>query len=293
VKLLILGTNGQLGRCLSDQLRSTEYEVVYTSRAQIDISDFVAVSRIIRTVVPDVVVNATAYTSVDSAEFVPQEADLINHLAVANLAEICSGIESTLIHISTDYVFDGLRTEPYNEEVQSNPQGVYGGTKLLGELAIKQSACRHLIIRTSWVFSEYGDNFLKTIIRLGAQRDQLNVVDDQIGCPTYAQDIARAIVSIISNLDTNNMASGIYHFCGDQPCSWFEFAEAIFIEAASQGFAVPDQVLPIPTAEYPTIASRPLYSVLDCSKIKHEFGIFPSDWREGVKNVLMKMKSLN
>lgn len=292
MKLLVLGTKGQLGRCLSDQLRSTEYEVVYTSRAEIDICDFVPVSQMIKTIAPDMVVNTIAYTEVDTAEAEPEKAGLVNHLAVAKIAEICADIGAVLIHISTDYVFDGKASAPYKEGDQTNPQGVYGKTKLLGDLAIHQSGCKYLIIRTSWVFSEYGNNFMKTMLRLGEERDELNIVADQIGCPTYGQDVAKAIVSVMSSLYINNMGSGVYHYCGDQPCSWFEFAEAIFGEATNAGFRAPAALKPITTAEYPRPASRPAYSVLDCSKTLNEFGISPSDWREGIKEVLSKMKSI-
>jgi dTDP-4-dehydrorhamnose reductase len=292
VKLLVLGTKGQLGMCLSDKLRITEYEVFYTTRAEIDICDFVSLNQMIRQIAPDIVVNTTAYTEVDTAEDEPEKAGLVNHLAVAKIAEICTDIGAVLIHISTDYVFDGKASAPYKEGDQTNPQGVYGKTKLLGDLAINQSGCKYLIIRTSWVFSEYGQNFMKTMLRLGAERDELNIVTDQIGCPTYGQDIAKTIVSVIPRLAINNMDSGIYHYCGDQSCSWFEFAEAIFAQATNAGFKTPDLLKPITTAEYPTPASRPAYSVLDCSKTLNEFGISPSDWREGIQEVLYKMKNI-
>ena len=292
MKLLVLGTKGQLGMCLSDKLRITEYEVFYTTRAEIDICDFVSLNQMIRQIAPDIVVNTIAYTEVDTAEAEPEKAGLVNHLAVAKIAEICTDIGAVLIHISTDYVFDGKASAPYKEGDQTNPQGVYGKTKLLGDLAINQSGCKYLIIRTSWVFSEYGQNFMKTMLRLGAERDELNIVSDQIGCPTYGQDIAKTIVSVIPRLAINNMDSGIYHYCGDQSCSWFEFAEAIFAQATNAGFKTPDLLKPITTAEYPTPASRPSYSVLDCSKTLNEFGISPSDWREGIQEVLYKMKNI-
>lgn len=292
MKLLVLGTKGQLGMCLSDQLRNTEYEVVYTTRAEIDISDFVSLDQILRKIAPDIVVNTIAYTEVDKAEAEPEKAGLVNHLAVAKIAAICTDIGAVLIHISTDYVFDGTANTPYKEEDPANPQGVYGKTKLRGDLAIIQSGCKYMIIRTSWVFSEYGKNFMKTMLRLGAERDELNIVADQIGCPTYGQDIAKTIVSIIPNLDINSMNSGIYHYCGEQSCSWFEFAEAIFDRATKAGFKTPVLLKPIKTSDYQTPASRPIYSVLDCSKTLSEFGISPSDWREGIQQVLSKIKNV-
>ena len=177
-----------------------------------------------------------------------------------------------LIHVSTDYVFDGNSKVPYKEDDQTNPQGVYGETKLKGELAIQASGCKHIIIRTAWVFSEYGNNFLKTMLRLGAERDELSIVGDQIGCPTYAQDIARSIVEIVPQL-ISLKDNGIYHYCGDRPCSWYDFAKAIFEASHTLGNKVPKLLHPIKTSEYPTKALRPIYSVLDCSKISHHFKI--------------------
>lgn len=186
MRVLVLGSKGQLGRCLSDQLDNTDFEIIQTSRVEIDVSDLAATKDKIFIINPSVVINATAYAAVDKAEDDQQAADLINHLAVANLASICNKLDCWLVHVSTDYVFDGMSLRPYQEDDQTNPQGVYGDTKLKGERAIQASGCKHLILRTAWVFSEYGNNFLKTMIRLGADRDELSIVGDQIGCPTYA-----------------------------------------------------------------------------------------------------------
>ena len=183
MKILVLGCKGQLGRCLNDQLIHTEHEVIYTSREQLDISNFEATISKILEVCPDLIINATAYTAVDKAEEDHETANLINHLAVKNIADICSQLECWLIHVSTDYVFDGRAKIPYKEGDETNPKGVYGETKLKGELAIQTSGCKHIILRTAWVFSEYGHNFLKTMLRLGADRDELSIVGDQIGCP--------------------------------------------------------------------------------------------------------------
>ena len=187
MKILVLGCSGQLGRCLNDQLLDSNHEVIFTSREQIDISKFETTKKKILDISPDVVINSAAYTSVDKAEKDKVNAELINHLAVKNIANICTQLGNWLIHVSTDYVFDGNSKVPYKETDSTNPQNMYGRTKLEGEKAILSSGCKHIIIRTAWVFSEYGRNFLTNILHLGANQDELNIVDDQIGCPTYAR----------------------------------------------------------------------------------------------------------
>jgi len=293
MKVLVLGCKGQLGRCLKDQLININYEVTYTSRDQIDIADFEETRIKIAHLAPDVIINASAYTAVDKAENNKVTADLINHLAVDNLAAICFVTGCWLIHISTDYVFDGNSTVPYLELDKTNPQGVYGHTKLDGELAIQSSGCKYLIIRTAWVFSEYGNNFLKTMLRLGTVRDELSIVGDQIGCPTYAQDIAKAIITMVTQVKAKSSASGIFHYCGDQLCSWYEFAGVIFEEARMSGLQTPSLIHSIRTSDYPTAAERPGYSALDCHKIRNTFGVNTSDWKLGVKNVVSNFHLVN
>ena len=290
MKILVLGSQGQLGQCLNDQLAITAHDVVYTSRGQIDIAEFEVTKAQILEISPDIVINATAYTAVDKAEEERQAADRINHLAVANISSICNQLDCWLIHVSTDYVFDGNSEVPYKEDNPTNPQGVYGDSKLKGEAAIEASGCKYLIIRTAWVYSEYGNNFLKTMLRLSADRDELSIVGDQIGCPTYAQDIAKSIVSILSCLDLKDSSSGIYHYCGDEPCSWYDFARAIFLEAEVQGLKTPSYVKSITTADYPTPAIRPAYSVLDCTKIESVFDVTRSNWRDGIKIVIDRLQ---
>ena len=290
MKILVLGSKGQLGCCLADQLSDTDHEVIYTSRSEIDMADLAGTKASIIDLRPNIVINATAYTLVDKAEDDQYEAAKINHLAVANIASSCSEIGCWLIHISTDYVFDGTASQPYGENAKTNPQGVYGDSKLKGELAIQSSGCKYLIIRTAWVYSEYGNNFLKTMLRLGTDRDELSIVGDQIGCPTYAQDIAKSIVSILSRLDLKRSSSGIYHYCGDEPCSWYDFARAIFSEAEIHGLKSPSNIKSITTVDYPTPAIRPAYSVLDCTKIENVFGVTPSNWRDGIKIVTDRLQ---
>jgi dTDP-4-dehydrorhamnose reductase len=290
MKVLVLGSKGQLGCSLYDQLIKTDYEVVYTSRIEFDISDLASLNKNMLLIDPDIVINASAYTAVDKSENDQQAADLINNLAVAKLANVCKTLNVWLIHVSTDYVFDGTATRPYTENDKTNPLGIYGESKLNGELAIKLSGCNHIIIRTAWVFSEYGNNFLKTMLRVGAELDTLNIVDDQIGCPTYAPDVAKAIVTILPSLSSKISGADIFHYCGDQACSWYEFAKAIFAEAEIFGLKTPNCINSIDTVEYLRSAIRPSYSVLECSKINNTFGIAPSNWRNGIKCVLGKVR---
>ena len=289
MKILVLGCKGQLGRCLNDQLKKTDYEVIYTSREQIDVTDFGNAKNKIRHISPHLIINVTAYTAVDKAEEDSKTAELINFLAVKNIADICAQQDYWLIHISTDYVFDGNSNVPYKEDDQTNPKSVYGETKLKGELAIQSSGCKYIIIRTAWVFSEYGNNFFKTMLRLGSERDEISIVCDQMGCPTYAQDIAVAVVSIISQLNSSDDIGGIYHFSGDTSCSWFDFAKEIYDHLNHFDHISIPTLKAITTEEYPTVAERPKYSVMDNKKIQDDFDIFPSDWRAGLVSALKKV----
>jgi dTDP-4-dehydrorhamnose reductase len=287
MKILVLGCKGQFGRCLNDQLVNTDHEVIYTSREQLDIADFEVTKSKILEFSPDIIINATAYTAVDKAEEDQKTANLINHLAVKNIADICNQLECWLIHVSTDYVFDGNSKVPYKEDDETNPQGAYGETKLKGELAIQASGCKHIIIRTAWVFSEYGNNFLKTMLRLGAERDQLSIVDDQVGCPTYAQNIAKAIVVIMRRLKSEGNIIGTYHYVGEVGCSWADFAEDIFKEAIKQGIIKnKPKIIKVSTSEYPTLAKRPMQSKLDFSKFKSTFGINQSNYADSIFSAL-------
>ena len=291
MKTLVLGSNGQLGKCLNDQLTNTVHEVIYTTREQIDIADFEVTKSKILEFSPDLIINATAYTAVDKAEEDQKTADLINHLAVKNIANICNQLGCWFIHVSTDYVFDGNAKTAYKEDDQTNPQGVYGETKLNGELAIQASGCKYIIIRTAWVFSEYGNNFLKTMLRLGAERDELSIVGDQMGCPTYAHDIAKALIAIMRRLKSEGNIIGTYHFVGEVGCSWADFAEDIFKEALKQGIIKNNpKISKICTSEFPTLAKRPMQSKLDCSKFKDAFGIIPSNYKDGIYSTLVVLE---
>lgn len=280
---------GQLGQCLREQFNKTNYDVIYKSRKELDLCNTNLIRKIILADKIKLIINTAAYTEVDQAEENYDTAMTVNGILVENLAKICKEFNILLVHISTDYVFNGEGNTPFMEHQKTNPICVYGESKLKGERAIKQSDCRYVIIRTSWVFSEFKENFLKTMLRLAQKNDSIKIVSDQIGCPTYAQDIAKAIISVISFFKNNKIKYGIYHYTGDDPCSWYQFAEYIFFEAQKLGFKIPKIIIPIKSNEYKTLAKRPKYSVLNCSKIKKEFKISQSNWKIGVQKALLKI----
>jgi dTDP-4-dehydrorhamnose reductase len=289
LKILVLGANGQLGRCFADHVALLDASVWCAGRAEVDIIDEVTMRHAMQTFGPDIVINASAYTLVDEAEGNKEAAQLVNHIAVAKLAQACSDFKCWLIHFSTDYVFDGEASNPYLESCLTNPKSEYGLSKLNGELAIQQSDCQHLIIRTSWVFSEYGSNFMKTMLRVGSTSAQLSIVDDQFGCPTYAQNLAHSVVCILPRLLEPNSLSGVYHYCGRGECSWYDFAQVIFEKARLLGLKVPKHIIPTKTVAYPTPARRPKYSALNTDKFFNTFGIAPPDWKVGVDKVFSKI----
>ncbi|MHA7847595.1 dTDP-4-dehydrorhamnose reductase [Serratia sp. D1N4] len=281
MKVLLTGSKGQLGNCFCDRL-PTGWDVLATDYDVLDITDLAKVKQAVADYRPDFIVNAAAYTAVDKAESDQQIAALINEIGPKNLALAANEIGARLVHVSTDYVFDGEANTPYLETAATNPLGVYGKTKLDGEIAVSQIQPDALIIRTAWVFSEYGNNFVKTMLRLGKERDALSVVADQFGCPTYAGDIAQAIIDLL----TKNAKGGVYHFCGDNQVAWNEFAEAIFASAVKQkGLSKAPVVTAITTEQYPTPARRPKYSVLNCEKIQQQ-GISLSCWIDRVDDVV-------
>lgn len=289
MRLLVFGSNGQLGRCMQDQLNDTRHEIKFYSSKEVDVTIHKKVQRIVKCFKPEVIINTSAYTAVENAECHVDHAHLVNHLAVENIAKICRQLGIWLIHYSTDYVFDGEFKYPYTEDHPVNPTGVYGASKLLGEQAVRRSGCRYFIIRTSWVFSEYGNNFLKKMLGLGSLKKELKIVDDQIGCPTYGQDIAKATVSVLGFLKSEN-SGGLFHFCGNEKCSWYEFAKEIFHEAEKMQYTTPDRLIPISSEEFPSVVKRPSYSVLDNCKIFRTFGISPSDWKAGIPSAIKKLE---
>lgn len=281
-RFLITGANGQVGHSLVQHLQG-KGEVLAFHRDRLDITDMQAVRDAIRTHHPDIVINAAAYTAVDRAESEREICYAVNTKGAENLAVASAEIDAAMLHISTDYVFEGTGTEPYKESDLAMPQSVYGATKLLGEQLVQRANPRSVVLRTSWVFSEYGHNFVKTMLKLAKARDTLNVVNDQIGAPTYAGDIANALIEIAEQLLAGNRAFGTYHFSGFPYVSWYEFSNEIFQQAGLQKIlANRPLVNPISTTEYPTAAKRPANSRLDLTKIHRTFGIFPSDWRRAL-----------
>lgn len=289
MNILVIGSKGQLGRCLNDKFENTIHNVTYSCRKTMDISNFKSTRIKINIIKPDVVINASAYTAVDKAEDDVENANLVNNLAVANIATICKELDCWLIHLSTDYVFDGTESTPYAEESLTNPKSVYGRTKLKGEQAIQSIKCKYLIIRTAWVFSEYGSNFFKTMLKLGTKKKEISVVGDQFGCPTYAQNIADVIVLILNTKNFKELDSQIYHFCGSYSCSWHEFVNLIFNEAEQLNINTPKTIISIKSSDYPTAASRPLFSVLDCSKIRNDFDIPLYNIQDDIISVLKSL----
>lgn len=279
MKILITGSGGQLGKSLLMAMPK-DFEVFAFDSSTLNITDEQQVVEQVLTVKPDYIVNAAAYTAVDDAESDYEKAHAVNVSGTAYIAKAAQQVGAKFIHVSTDYVFDGLSVRPYNESDNTGPQSVYGQTKLEGE-QVALAACNHtIILRTSWVFSEYGHNFLKTMLRLFVARDALSVVSDQYGKPTYAGHIANAIVQIIKM----NIQPGVYHFAGDKTVSWFEFAQFILAEFNLLNDKKV-QISQIPSSDYPQKAKRPMYSVLDTSKIESA-GITVSDWQSAVKQVV-------
>ena len=293
MKILVIGSNGQLGRTLFASLPRSYPTTIFYDRQALDLTQLGSIRARLENLGPQVIINASAFTAVDQAEQETELALAVNRDAVGEIASYCAAVDAVLIHVSTDYVFDGAANVPYVETADTNPQGVYGTSKLAGEQAIAASACRHLIIRTAWVFSPYGQNFLKTMLRHGGERDTLSVVADQIGSPTFAGDLAEAIIATLKPVREGNCAWGLYHYAGDTSVSCHEFACEIFAQAQHMGFSVPDTVDAISTSEYPTAAPRPAWSVLDSSKFTKIFGQPSSDWRVGIATCLQVLGQLS
>ena len=281
--VLVTGASGQLGQAIQFIAKNhSEIKFVFCSSSDLDISNKENCQTVFQKTKPDFCINAAAYTAVDKAESERDKAELINVLGSKNIAEVCNNFDVKLIHISTDFVFDGSNNKPYTETQITNPKGVYGQTKLDGEKAIQHVFSKYYIIRTSWVYSQFGNNFMKTMLRLASERTALSVVNDQIGTPTNAVDLAEALVQIIlsANQQPTTDNYGIYNFSNEGECSWYDFAKKIFeINNVSIDLSA------IPTEQFPTPAQRPKYSVLDKSKIKTTFGITIKTWEESLKSI--------
>ncbi len=280
--VIVVGANGQLGQALQHIAPdSADLQFHFYTSTEIDITQRIAIDSVWERLKPDYCINAAAYTAVDKAEAEPDKAQRINVNGTRNLAEVCRTFNTTLLHISTDFVFDGKQTVPYTETDTTNPQSVYGVTKRDGELAIGNVMQKHFIIRTSWLYSQFGNNFMKTMLRLAQERNALSVVDDQIGAPTHAIDLAQMLVTIIQSKSKDY---GIYHFSNAGSTSWYGFAKKIF-----ELNGVSTNLSPIPTTQYPTPAKRPKYSVLDTSKIRKIFKVQITDWDVALEKYTNRM----
>lgn len=299
MKVLLLGGNGQVGSELRRSLASLGDVVVATHDGSLaggdrcEVADFDqpgSLSTLVERIAPDAVVNAAAYTQVDLAETERDAAFRANAEAPAALAAVCARRGAMLVHYSTDYVFDGCGTRPYREDDATAPLGVYGASKLAGEQAIRASGARHLILRSAWVYAARGRNFLRTMLQLAAERDELRVVADQRGTPTPAALVADVTAQVLAQAPAR---SGMWHLTAAGETSWHGFAEAIMASAHARGLiARQPRVLPVTTTDYPTPAARPAYSVLDCSALQRDFGVALPDWREGLDKTLDELRPI-
>ena len=285
---LVVGHLGQVGRELMLRQAAAAAPLVGIDRETVDIGDASSVDAVVDRIAPALIINAAAYTAVDKAESEPALAYAVNRDGPAHLAAACARRAIPLLHVSTDYVFDGRKSGAYDEDDPPAPLGVYGASKLAGDIAVGRALPQHVLLRTAWVFSAHGTNFVKTILRLAAERPALRVVKDQRGCPTPAAAIADALLVIAARAAQGHGAWGTYNFCGAPATTWHGFAKAIVAAAASRGGkSVP--VAPIATADYPTAARRPVNSVLDCRKIERDYGLAPADWRHGLEAAVAEL----
>ena len=286
MNILVTGANGQLGNCMRNAAKRSNDTYIFTDVAELDITDAVAVAKTVKDNNIDVIVNCAAYTNVDKAETDVAFAEKLNAIAVDNLARAIKETDGTLIHISTDYVFGGSQgNTPRTETEPVNPTGVYGLTKLHGEQALEMSGCKALIFRTAWLYSEYGKNFVKTMLNLTSTKPELMVVFDQVGTPTYAQDLADAIFDIIENRKFEGN-EGIYHYSNEGVCSWFDFTKAIAEIAGNNAC----DIQPCHSDEFPSPVVRPSYSVLDKTKFKNTFGLRVPYWTDSLKACINNLK---
>jgi len=287
--ILVTGSNGQLGHCLKDAV--TDKNFIFTDIEELDITDIDAVANLVYDNKIDCIINTAAYTAVDKAESEPEKVFEINADGVWNLAHICGEVNAFLIHISTDYVFDGTATTPYKTTAPTNPVSVYGKSKLAGEKAILFEQIPSIIIRTSWLYSKYGHNFLNTMLKLGKEKDEIYVVNDQFGAPTNANDLASTILQITTQADKITKPT-IFHYANEGITTWYDFAKEIMKIAQ-----LPCKVSPVVTADYPTNARRPAYSVFDLSKIKKQYKIIIPHWIESlqkeIKNFMFLCRNLS
>jgi dTDP-4-dehydrorhamnose reductase len=290
VRILVVGKQGMLAQELGKSFSEAGFEVVCKGRSEIDVCQPQMVQNALLHDQPSVIINAAGYTAVDQAESEPDQAFAVNRDGAQCLAKHASRLGIPLIHISTDYVFDGTSRRPYREDDQASPLGVYGHSKWEGEEAIRRSQPQHIILRTAWLYSIYGRNFLKTILRKGMDGQALRIVNDQWGCPTWAKDVAEVLVAIVYKIsDEITVPWGTYHFCGTGEATWYEFAQAIIKHGQDLSPFSANSVTPISSEDYLALAKRPAYSVLDCSKIQHTLGLKSSPWQASVQHCVKEL----
>jgi dTDP-4-dehydrorhamnose reductase len=287
MKLLIIGSNGQLGWELCKKGKEQGFDILALDLPEFDITDPYSAEKAVSQSEVSLVINAAAYTAVDKAESEPETAFAVNRDGPAHLSACCAKVEIPLIHISTDYVFNGNKKDPYLETDPVSPLGVYGKSKAEGEVKVREHLPEHIIFRTAWLYGIHGQNFVKTMLRLGRVNEVVKVVADQYGCPTYAADLAEAVLTVANQIDKRkNISWGTYHYCGKGATSWHGFAKNIFDLARQFDSLTVKKVAPISTAEYPTPAKRPAKSVLDCAFITEQFGINPKPWQESLSDMI-------
>ena len=293
MKVLVTGAHGQVGWELSNRSGHRGFNILALDRATLDITDQSAVNRTVGRSGASVVVNGAAYTAVDHAESEPELAFAVNRDGPAYLASACAEVGIPLVHISTDFVFDGRKQGPYLETDRVSPLSIYGKSKASGELATRERLRQHIILRTSWVYGVHGHNFVKTMLRLGRERDVIQVVADQYGCPTYAADLAETILGIVAQLQESRLITwGTYHYCGKGLTSWYGFAKKIFELASAYTTLAVKRVEPITTEAYPTVAKRPPNSALDCSLLAEKYGIMQLPWVASLAEMIEMMFSI-
>lgn len=292
MKVMITGSKGQVGTEMCLKSKALGLDIVPLDLPDFDITDMNAVDRAIAGGGISCVVNAAAYTAVDKAETEPDDAFRVNRQGPANLARACCRQRIPLIHISTDYVFNGSKTDAYVETDPVSPVGIYGKSKAAGEGDVRDALPEHLILRTAWLCSAHGTNFVKTMIRLGQERDEIGVVADQQGCPTFASDIADAILNMIDQINNRrDIAWGTYHYCGKGVTTWYGFAKKILELAGRRTTLRVSRIKPLTTREYPTPAKRPANSALNCARIQEKFNIFPKQWQDSLADLVNQLFS--
>ncbi len=285
MKILVVGGNGQLGQCIQDVVKyKKQYSFTFIDSNTLDITNKDAVTAYFKQSTYNYCINCAAYTAVDKAETETDLAHQVNAIGAKNLAISCQENNTTLIHVSTDFVFDGTTTKPYIETDRTNPISVYGQTKLSGEIFIQEEITNYFILRTAWLYSEHANNFMKTMLKLAKDRDELNIIADQFGTPTYAKDLAKVILEII---ETQATKYGLYHYSNEGEASWHDFAKEIF-ELSNTKI----KLGAIPTTQYPTPAERPKYSVMDKTKIKNNLGIQIPNWKDSLQKALLALKNI-